>query len=69
MSTINLNKTKLTVAAAAAIFTLVFLQGCKSDEGDKTIVEILDGQVGKDSDSDGIGDNEDNCILTRMALT
>lgn len=60
----NPNKIKILLAAVAAVFALTMLQGCKSDEGDKSIVEILDAQIGKDSDADGIGDAKDNCILT-----
>ncbi len=60
----NLGKTKLLLAASAAIFTVTLLQGCNSDEGDKSIVEILNAQIGNDTDKDGIGDTKDNCILT-----
>ena len=56
------SSTKTTLLALLlALPVLGLLQGCKSDDGDKTIVEIL--TAGPDADDDGIPNGRDNCPL------
>ncbi len=57
----NSNMKTALMALLLALPALGLLQGCKSDEGDKTIVEIL--TAGPDQDDDGIPDGKDNCRL------
>lgn len=56
----SINK-KLLALLLLLLPALGLLQGCKSDEGDKTIVEIL--TAGPDDDDDGIPNGKDNCRL------
>ncbi|WP_372778574.1 thrombospondin type 3 repeat-containing protein [Litorivivens sp.] len=57
----NSNTKSALMALLLTLPALGLLQGCKSDEGDRTIVEIL--TAGPDQDDDGIPDGKDNCRL------
>ncbi|WP_372781048.1 thrombospondin type 3 repeat-containing protein [Litorivivens sp.] len=58
-----LHKKANWITLLLALCLALSLQGCKSDEGDTTIAELLSPE-GPDRDDDGVLDANDNCLWT-----